>query len=329
MVIPLFHFIIEGNWLEYGLIDAVLIVLYILGLVWFYNYIFVTLNNGKMGVAKSTPRNELGLDYKEFQLITPNGHPIKGWYIPAKEHNDDDHPVIIYSHGFGLSREQLGEVSYRQFDFFIKRGYSIITFDYPIGDRDGSHKVTGGALESEDLATVIKYAKNNGHQFICLMGYSYGGNTTLYYALNKVQPLADAIVLDSSSVFTPDIIAKQLQVWSGVPSLISRLFLPILWKRQTGYSWISHPMQNVFTKKIDSPVLFWHGTSDRDAFYEVIKNIFANQIHSLTDFKTVQEGKHIELYTIIGEDMYNQVTFEWMEKVRELLSTSTNKSVSS
>ncbi len=309
------RFIFEGDWLWYWLIDSVLVLLYIVALCWLYHQIFKSFNHDKMEVAKSDPQKEIGLNFEELELCTSKGHPIKGWYISSVKESSDK-PVIIYSHGFGLSREQLGEVSYRQFDFFIKKGYSVITFEYPIGDREGAHKVSGGVLEAEDLSTVVRFANDKGHQFICLFGYSYGGNTSLYYAVNKVEPLVDAVILDSSIIVTPEIFAKQLEVWMGLPSYISRLFLSLMWKKNIGHHQNNHPIKNVHTEQSDIPILFWHGTHDKDAFYHVMEKISKRQSHTFTQLKTVQDGNHVELHNIVGESAYNQETYDWLGKVR-------------
>lgn len=314
LAIPFSRLIFGGSWLWYIGMDTTLFLIYIIGFFMIYNHIFTSLNNDKMATATSNPQKEVGLNYRDIELTTPTGHPIKGWYIPSTQASVGN-PVLIYSHGFGLSREQLGESSYEQFKYFAARGYSVITFEYPIGEREGAHKVTGGALESEDLATVVDYAKEMGHEFVGLIGYSYGGNTSLYYAVNKVTPLVDAIILDSSIVVTPSILARQLHVWSGLPVYISRPFLYLLWKRKMGFRKDDHPIQNVFKTSSDIPILFWHGTSDRDAFYEVIESVYSKQSHPLTQLRTVQDGEHVELHTKVGESVYNEQTLDWLTQL--------------
>jgi uncharacterized protein len=315
VLVPLSRFLFAGHWLWYWVTDGILLVTFISGLIWFYNEVFLSLHKSKMAVAKSDPLKEIGLEYEEISLSSPGGHPILGWYIKCSKPSKG-HPILIYSHGFGLSREQLGEASYRQFAFFVKNGYSIITLDYPMGQREGAHLVTGGNLESQDLSAVVKFAKEKGHQFIVNIGYSYGGNTALYYSINEIKPEVDAMILDSSTVFIPEVFTRQLKGWIGIPKWISWILLRLMWKRQIGYHWRIHPIRSVFIKEIKIPILFWHGTADKDAFYEVIEKVYTRQSNTLTELKTVEGGQHVDLHKVIGEDAYNQTTLDWLNGIR-------------
>ncbi|RLQ96324.1 hypothetical protein D9X91_08560 [Falsibacillus albus] len=304
-----------GWWGWYAIASIAFLILYGIGILWLYDYTMQGVINSEMASAESDPLTEAGLDYENIIIKSSNGSPISGWYLQS-DVSVEGNPIIIYSHGFSLSKEQLGAPSYKQFGYFLQKGYSILTFEYPLGSRDRSHIASCGIMERDDLTSVVRFAREKDHQFISVMGYSYGGGTALFTCVDAEHQEIDALVLDSSFIPVMNVFIDKFHHWMGYPRILSRVLLPVMWKRHLSISWQEHPMETVFTKSCETPILFWHGTEDADASYQLISQIHAKQRHPFTKLRTVEKGEHVALHEVVGEDEYNDDTFAWLEKVR-------------
>lgn len=145
-----------GPWTPY-LVTEVAGVMLLLGMVLYMYGVAMRwyTRNAQMQRAVSNPSDAASLPFECFRLNRPMDVQIEGWFIPEPVHPELRHSAVIYSHGFGNSREMCGDVTYRQMTALHTAGYGIFTFDYPYGDRAHSHPMTAGIEESRDLLAVV------------------------------------------------------------------------------------------------------------------------------------------------------------------------------
>ncbi|WP_053960350.1 alpha/beta hydrolase [Sulfobacillus thermosulfidooxidans] len=313
-----------GIWMEYSLttwiVGSILWFALLCGSIYYvYNYAMRWyIERSEPESAESNPLAAANLFYETVHLKSENGSPIEGWYIPARPDDGSQDPaltgpVVIYSHGFGNSRELAKDVTYRQMVRLHHEGYAILTFDYPYGNRPGAHKVSAGVLESLDLKAAIDFARHQkGHHFVIVWGFSYGAGVALLLAINAPHHGMDALVCDSAFIPRERVLEHMLERFAGLPRWLSRLLLPHFWKKFLGDKWEHHPIEGVLDTDFRIPILLLHGTDDQDAPFTVMEELATRQSHTQFLWIPVRHGHHMELQDVLGEEEYNTMIIHWI-----------------
>ena len=105
-------------------------------------------NDGK------TPKS-YNLDFRWIEFTSPDGIPLKGWYIPAE---GTARGTIIYCHGLNRTRiEMLPDAV-----FAHSLGYNGLLFDFRHQGMSGGAITTLGYQERLDVLGAVRYAARTG-----------------------------------------------------------------------------------------------------------------------------------------------------------------------
>ena len=311
VVVGLMKWIMGGLWTPYLVIEAVGLMLFFGTVLYFYRVAMRWYTRDAEMERHVSDPSQAGLAFESFCVQRASGVQIEGWYIPETAGRVPCRKAVIYSHGFGNSREVCGEVTYRQMAALHKAGYAIFTFDYPYGDRPHSHPMTAGIEESRDLLAVVDYVRSRAYAWVAVFGYSFGGGTALLAAQSGG---VNALFLDSAFIAQLSLLIDMLKRFAGLPPLLSRILLPPFWKHCIGIGWRDHPMNTILNHTFSIPMLIAHGTHDADAPYAVMAT-FAQHQSPWGTFLSVSQGKHMELHEVLGEDGYNATILQWLSEV--------------
>lgn len=311
VVVGLAKAVTGGPWLTYLVIEAVGWAVCFGVVLYFYRVALVWYTRGAAMQRAVNDPSLVELPFAAFLLERSPGIQIDGWHVPETVGLTRQRSAVIYSHGFGNSREVCGEVTYRQMAALHQAGHAIFTFDYPYGDRAHSHQMTAGIEESRDLLAVVDYVRSLGYAWVAVFGYSFGGGTALLAAQSgKV----NALFLDSAFVARLAVMTDMLKRFAGFPPLLSRILLPTFWKHYIGVAWREHPMNTILDYTYTVPMLIAHGTHDADAPYAIMAS-FAQKHSRWATLLSVPEGEHMELHAVLGEQRFNDAIVQWLAQV--------------
>jgi len=125
----------------------------------------------------------------EFQIQSPAGFLINGEY----QGNTDSRKIIIFSHGFGVTRKARG--LFDDIAAILKDKYLCVLFDYNL-KLENSIKVDSISEQAEILKAVYKHLKHEFGWFECsLVGHSLG---TIIIGLADLPDISKIILLAGS-----------------------------------------------------------------------------------------------------------------------------------
>jgi pimeloyl-ACP methyl ester carboxylesterase len=105
--------------------------------------------------------------------------PESNLYIYGTLRGDFEHPLIVMCHGYsGWMHEML---SYNGARFFEKKGYSTLRLSM-YGGGENSRDIANSDVitHAKDIDTVVKYLRNQGVEWIGVVGHSYSGMGIIY-----------------------------------------------------------------------------------------------------------------------------------------------------
>ncbi len=174
------------------------------GLVTTSRFHFPDPNDGK------TPKS-YGLNFRWVEFPSPDGVPLKGWYIPAE---GKARGTIVYAHGHNRTRvEMLPEAAFAR-----GLGYNGLPFDLRHQGRSGGNVSTVGYSERLDLVGAVRYVLDveKADRPVILWGVSMGAAASLLAAAEC--PEVDAVVSDSSFLSFSDTVKHHFRMFFGLPS---------------------------------------------------------------------------------------------------------------
>jgi pimeloyl-ACP methyl ester carboxylesterase len=122
----------------------------------------------------------------EFQIQSPAGFLVNGEY----QENTDSRKIIIFSHGFGVTRK--ARDLFDDITAILKDKYLCVLFDYNL-KLENSIKVDSVSEQAEILKAVYKYLKHEFGWFECsLIGHSLG---TIAIGLADLPDISKIILL--------------------------------------------------------------------------------------------------------------------------------------
>ena len=129
---------------------------------------------------KYTPA-KYGFDFKEISIPTKNNKKLYGWWVPAKNQNNEKKPTIILVHGWSRNVDRVMS--------FIKQlhpaGYNLLAFDSRCHGKSDNDKFSSMVKFTEDIRSAIDYSvklPNVDTNRIGLLGLSIGGAASIYAA---------------------------------------------------------------------------------------------------------------------------------------------------
>jgi pimeloyl-ACP methyl ester carboxylesterase len=190
------------------------------------------------------------------EIVTSDGVPIAGWYIPAASGIDASGPTVVLVHGGKTNKSGMLEYAPP-----FHAAYNLVILDLRNSGRSGGHESTGGLFERQDLQAMIDWVvREKQTSWIAVVGNSNGAATALAEAVHDVR--VQALVLDSMHATAETQLAnvieteRGLPAWPGAPAIVAG----VSWR--IGQDLASVDPVRVMAELERRPVLLTHGTED-------------------------------------------------------------------
>jgi fermentation-respiration switch protein FrsA (DUF1100 family) len=285
---------------------ALVAVFFLLVVPWFFTsiathrqYHYPDPNDGK------TPKS-YNLDFRWISFTSPDGIPLKGWYIPAQ---GSAHGTIIYCHGLNRTRiEMLPDAV-----FGHSLGYNGLLLDFRHQGASGGDTTTLGYQERLDVLAAVRYALEQQHaaQPVVVWGVSMGASSALLATAES--PDISAVISDSSFDSMLGTMRHHLKLFLHLPAF------PIADEVAYWTAWRGHFSPKDFdlvkaTERIgDRPILFVAVEGDRRMPPSVAQTLFAHAKSPLKKLIILPGHRH-------GEG-FNQATAAYEEAVKDFLGS--------
>ncbi len=247
-------------------------------------------------------------DVEELKITSSyDEHIIPADYIYAIEsQNSKNHQTVILVHGLGDNRYS----NYPLAEFFLKKGYNVITYDQRSSNENTAKYTTFGYWEKYDLIDWVKYVEEQAPgRKIGIWGASYGGATAgLALGYEDIDEKVDFLILDcpvSSMEWMVEKEMKNMEV--GIPISYMTWCGSIINKFKLGFTYEDADVANAM-KDVKTPVLIINSKLDSLTPYFMGKDIYDAIQGSNKDIWTVEDSQHCEMWID-----YNQEYCDRME----------------
>jgi pimeloyl-ACP methyl ester carboxylesterase len=190
-------------------------------------------------------------------VVTTDGVPIAGWYVPSAQADDTSAPTIVLVHGWGANKSEVLKYAVPFHDRF-----AVVAIDLRNGGRSGKDETTWGLREQLDLRAILDWLERTKRpSHIVVMGNSMGGGTAIIEA--ATDPRVEALILDSTHARVADPLARRLLVEEGQPVSVpgAPAILAGAWLR-TGLNFTDADPVKFIPALGNRPLLIIHGTDD-------------------------------------------------------------------
>jgi dienelactone hydrolase len=116
---------------------------------------------------------DLGLDYEEVTLVTPDGVSLAAWYVPSR-----NGAAVILLHGYGGNRLEM----LTRAGILAGEGYGLLLYDQRASGASGGQHRTYGWADVDDLPIALDYLAGRSDvegARIGILGFSIGGQIAL------------------------------------------------------------------------------------------------------------------------------------------------------
>jgi dipeptidyl aminopeptidase/acylaminoacyl peptidase len=246
--------------------------------------------------------SEFGLKYDNVKFSSREDNiKLSGWYIPA----ENSKAIVIQAHGYEGSRTK-EKPSFPLTQALVKKGISVLMFDFRAsGDSEGS-LVTVGDLEQYDLLGAFDYVKSLGYQNVGIIGYSMGASTTAVMAANEAG--IKSVVLDSPFADLKEYLQVNMSGWTKLPNIpFTPLILyeiPVI----TGIKPENVSPLHEMDKFKERPILFIAGDTDNTIPMENSKRLWEKVNNSKNELWVVPGAKHVGAYSVLPDQYLDKVT---------------------
>lgn len=247
-------------------------------------------------------------DVEELKITSSyDEHVIPADYIYAIEsQNSKNHQTVILVHGLGDNRYS----NYPLAEFFLKKGFNVITYDQRSSNENTAKYTTFGYWEKYDLIDWVKYVEEQAPgRKIGIWGASYGGATAgLALGHEDIDEKVDFLILDcpvSSMEWMVEQEMKNMEV--GIPISYMTWCGNIINKFKLGFTYKDADVANAM-KDVKTPVLIINSKLDSLTPYFMGKDIYDAIQGNNKDIWTVEDSQHCEMWID-----YNQEYCDRME----------------
>lgn len=273
---------------------------------WFFTSIITTRqyhypdpNDGKTPISYK-------LNFRWIEFNSPDGIPLKGWYIPAE---GPPQGTIVYVHGLNRTRvEMLPDAA-----FGHSLGYNGLLFDLRHQGMSGGAITTLGYQERLDVEGAVRYVLEEEHAArpVVLWGVSMGAAAALLAAAES--PDVAAVISDSSFDSFMGTLRHHLKLFLHLPGF------PIA--DEVGYwtAWRGHfrPADFDLVKAVerigDRPILFVAVEGDRRMPPSIARTLYDHAASPLRKMIVLPGHRH-------GEG-FNQATEPYEKAVTDFLAS--------
>lgn len=239
---------------------------------------------------------DVGLDAVDVDYLPG----CSAWWIPAS----DAAGSVVIVHGFEPSADPKATDPGPRLELAAvlqRAGYNCLVVS--LGYGSGAHLHSGGALEADDVAAAVKWAKDEADLPVAVVGFSAGGHTAVT-ATDRMHTFA--VVTDSS--FTD---FGQIMIEQGVEVLSAPawLFRPVrkIMKLATG-----HWPVDLSTWRVDRtmPMLHIHGTGDHSISFDNLERL---AVATGGETLVIDGADHLESL-IVSPVLYEHTILEFLER---------------
>jgi hypothetical protein len=190
------------------------------------------------------------------EVVTTDGIPIAGWYIPAADGVGPTGTTVVIVHGWDANKSEA-----LKYAVPLHAAFNVVVIDLRGGGRSGPADSTFGPREKLDIEAVIDWLQRSKHPaHIAVMGNSMGGGAATLAAAGD--PRIEALILDSTHAHVANIVERRLEVDAGHPSLPGTpAILAGIWLR-TGLDLMEADPIAAIPALGRRPLLLLHGAAD-------------------------------------------------------------------
>ena len=190
------------------------------------------------------------------EVVTTDGIPIAGWYIPAADGVGPTGTTVVFVHGWDANKSEA-----LKYAVPLHAAFNAVVIDLRGGGRSGAADSTFGPREKLDIEAVIDWLQRTKHPaHIAVMGNSMGGGAAALAAAGD--PRIEALILDSTHAHVANIFERRLEVDAGHPSLPGTpAILAAIWLR-TGLDLMEAAPIAAIPALGRRPLLLLHGAAD-------------------------------------------------------------------
>jgi fermentation-respiration switch protein FrsA (DUF1100 family) len=199
------------------------------------------------GRALTASPGDMGLEYENVSLSTPDGELLHGWYVPAA----GSRGMVLFFHG------NAGNISHRldSIGIFHQLGLDVMIIDYRgYGQSTGKASEQGTYLDAQAAWSFLVDERSIPAARIIVFGRSLGGAIGAWLGS---QHTPAAVIIESSFTSGVDM-ARRLYPFLPV-RLITRIRYPV----------------KEYASRLDCPVLVVHSRDDEIIPFEMGKSIYA------------------------------------------------------
>jgi pimeloyl-ACP methyl ester carboxylesterase len=190
-------------------------------------------------------------------VVSHDGIPIAGWYVPAGDGLPATGPTIVIVHGWHGNKS--GMLPYAK---PLHDRFNIVLIDLRDDGRSGDAEVTMGLREQTDLEAVIDWLVAAKHpSFIGVVGNSMGGATVLAAAVHD--PRIEAVLLESTHADLVTSGGNIVENEHGYPAQPGGWAIATFTSARLGLDVTSIDPDKTIRELGSRPVLLIHGTADR------------------------------------------------------------------
>lgn len=306
-------------------VAAVLIVLFtavssFVGLQVFAGSTQLVTNEETKGVSE-TFLTKYGMNYERFcntykveELEITSSfdkHIIPADYIYTIEsQNSKDYQTVILVHGLGDNRYS----NYPLAEFFLKKGYNVITYDQRSTNENTARYTTFGYREKYDLIDWVNYIEEQAPgKKIGIWGASYGGATAgLALGYESMDEKVDFLILDCPVSSMKWMVEEEMRNMNvGIPVSYMTWCGNVINKLKLGFTYEDADVANAMND-VKTPVLIINSKADSMTPYFMGKDIYDAITGNDKGIWTVDDSEHCEMWLD-----HNQ---EYCDKVESFLS---------
>ncbi|MGL4345193.1 MAG: alpha/beta hydrolase [Cellulosilyticaceae bacterium] len=241
------------------------------------------------GYSPDTFVNTWSPSTQSFTLQSPLGHKIPVSYIRPTHDANNKTVVLVHWH------ESNHKTMYPMAEIFLDKGWNVVLYDQRAHGQNTAPTVTFGYLESQDLAQVVQFAKDQseGHT-VGVFGQSMGAATIAYYlGTEEAQQNLSFAIMDSPYSSMSDEITWEISkaippiLAHGMTSLGSK-FCQLLY----GYSFEDVNMVTQVSSSA-TPTLIIHSKADQKCPYSMSQAIFEAIPHTSKKLVTYENSQHL------------------------------------
>ena len=266
--------------------------------------------------ASDTFWKKYGMNYESFCNIYKvekleitssfDKHIIPADYIYAIDsQNSKDYQTVILIHGLGDNRYS----NYPLAEFFLKKGYNVITYDQRSSNENIAKYTTFGYWEKYDLIDWVNYVEEQAPgQKIGIWGASFGGATAgLALGYEDIDEKIDFLILDCPVSNMKWMVEQEMRNMDiGIPVSYMTWCGNIINKFKLGFSYQDANVVNAM-KDVKTPVLIINSKLDSLTPYFMGKDIYDAIQAKNKEIWTVDESEHCEIWIDHNQEYCDRV----------------------